>query len=81
MHTASFRVPIHAEHLKTNTNPCMTLSNVGSMLSIRHGCWGVTQKIRMIPLTQERVLNTFKYKVRAQRDCDSLRKLHKFQKV
>jgi hypothetical protein len=35
-------------------------------------CWGVTRKIRMTTLTQERVLSTFKYKVRAQRDCDSL---------
>jgi hypothetical protein len=26
----------------------------------------------MTALTQVRVLNTFKYKVRAQRDCDSL---------
>jgi hypothetical protein len=43
---------------------------------------GVTQKIRMIPLTRERerVLNTFKHKVRALRDCDSLSRLHKFQK-
>jgi hypothetical protein len=35
-------------------------------------CWGVTRKIRMATLTRVRVLNTFKYKVRAQRDCDSL---------
>jgi hypothetical protein len=35
-------------------------------------CWGVTRKIRMTTLTQVRVLNTFKYNVRAQRDCDSL---------
>jgi hypothetical protein len=33
---------------------------------------GVTRKIRMTTLTQVRVLNTFKFKVRAQRDCDSL---------
>jgi hypothetical protein len=33
------------------------------------------------PYTREKVLNTFKYKVRAQRDCDSLRRLHKFPKV
>jgi hypothetical protein len=36
------------------------------------GCWGFTRKIRMTTLTQVRVLNTFKFKVRAQRDCDSL---------
>jgi hypothetical protein len=35
-------------------------------------CWGVTRKIRMTTLTRVRVLNTFKFKVRAQRDCDSL---------
>jgi hypothetical protein len=35
-------------------------------------CWGVTRKIRMTTLTRVRVLNTFKYKVRAQIDCDSL---------
>jgi hypothetical protein len=35
----------------------------------------------MTALTQVRVLNTFTYKVRAQRDCDSLCELHKFQKV
>jgi hypothetical protein len=35
-------------------------------------CWGVTRKVRMTTLTQVRVLNTFKYNVRAQRDCDSL---------
>jgi hypothetical protein len=35
-------------------------------------CWGVTRKIRMTALIQVRVLDTFKYKVRAQRDCDSL---------
>jgi hypothetical protein len=35
-------------------------------------CWGVTRKIRMTALTRVRVLNTFKYKMRAQRDCDSL---------
>jgi predicted histidine transporter YuiF (NhaC family) len=33
---------------------------------------GVTRKIRMTALTQLRVLNTFKYNTRAQRDCDSL---------
>jgi hypothetical protein len=33
---------------------------------------GVTRKIRMTTLTRGRVLNTFKCKVRAQRDCDSL---------
>jgi speckle-type POZ protein len=33
---------------------------------------GVTRKIRMTTLTQVRVLNTFTYNVRAQRDCDSL---------
>jgi hypothetical protein len=37
-------------------------------------CWEVTRNIRMTVLTQVRVLNTFKYKVRAQRDCDSLYK-------
>jgi hypothetical protein len=42
---------------------------------------GVTRKIRMTTLTRERVQNTFKHKVRAQRDCDSLCKKHKFQKV
>jgi hypothetical protein len=36
------------------------------------GCWGVTRKIRMTTRTQVRVLNTFKYNVRAQRDCNSL---------
>jgi hypothetical protein len=41
---------------------------------------GVTQKIRMIPLTRERVLSTFTHKVRALRDCDSPNRLHKFQK-
>jgi hypothetical protein len=37
----------------------------------------------MIPLTRERerVLNTFKHKVRALRDCDSPSRLHKFQKI
>jgi hypothetical protein len=35
-------------------------------------CWGVTRKIRMTTLTRERVLITFKYKARAQRDCHSL---------
>jgi hypothetical protein len=35
-------------------------------------CWGATRKVRMTTLTQVRVLNTFKFKVRAQRDCDSL---------
>jgi hypothetical protein len=35
-------------------------------------CWGVTQKIRLTTLTQERVLSTFQYRVRAQRDCDFL---------
>jgi hypothetical protein len=43
--------------------------------------WGLPEKFRMTTLTREGVLNTFKYKVRAQRDCDSLCKLHKFQKV
>jgi hypothetical protein len=33
------------------------------------------------PNTRERILNTFKYKVRAQRDWDSHCKLHKFQRV
>jgi hypothetical protein len=33
------------------------------------------------PNTRERVLNTFKHKVRAPRDCDSLCRLHKFPKV
>jgi hypothetical protein len=32
------------------------------------------------PNTRERVLNTFKHKVRAQRDCGSLYRLHKFPK-
>jgi hypothetical protein len=41
---------------------------------------GVTRKIRMIHLTRERVLNTFKHKVRAPRDSDSRSWLHKFQK-
>jgi hypothetical protein len=31
-------------------------------------CWGITRKIRMTTLTRVRVLNTFKYKARAQRD-------------
>jgi hypothetical protein len=35
------------------------------------GIVGVTRKIRMTTQTRERVLNTFKYKVRVQRDCDS----------
>jgi hypothetical protein len=39
---------------------------------VARGCWGVTRKIRMTTLTRERVFNMFKYKVRAQRDCDSL---------
>jgi hypothetical protein len=51
------------ELIKTNMN----ISGVGG-----GECWGVTRKIRMTTPTQERVLNTFKYKVRAQRDCDSL---------
>jgi hypothetical protein len=34
------------------------------------GGGGVTRKIWIIPLTRERVLNTFKYKVRTLRDCD-----------
>jgi hypothetical protein len=44
---------------------------------------GITRKIRVMPLTRERerVLNTFKNKVRVQRDCDSLCRLHKFPKV
>jgi hypothetical protein len=42
---------------------------------------GVTRKIRMTTQTRERVLDTFKFKVRAQRDCDFLRESHKFQKV
>jgi hypothetical protein len=33
---------------------------------------GGTRKIRITTLTRVRVLNAFKYKVRAQRDCDSL---------
>jgi hypothetical protein len=33
------------------------------------------------PNARERVLGTFKHKVRAQRDCNSLRRLHKFPKV
>jgi diaminopimelate decarboxylase len=33
------------------------------------------------PNTRERVLNTFKYKVKALRDCDCLNRLHKFPKV
>jgi hypothetical protein len=43
---------------------------------------GVTRKIRMIPLTRERerVLNTFKHRVRALRDYSSPGRLHKFQK-
>jgi hypothetical protein len=36
------------------------------------GLLGVTRKIRMTTLTQVRVFNTFKFKVRAQRGCDSL---------
>jgi hypothetical protein len=32
------------------------------------------------PNTRERVLNTIKHNVRAQRDCDSLCRLHKLQK-
>jgi hypothetical protein len=35
-------------------------------------CWGVTRKVRMTAQTQERVLSTCKFKVGAQRDCDSL---------
>jgi hypothetical protein len=35
-------------------------------------CWGVTRKIRMTALTRVRVFDTFKFKVRAQRDRDSL---------
>jgi hypothetical protein len=30
---------------------------------------------------KERVLSTFKHKVRARRDCDPLRRLHKFPKI
>jgi hypothetical protein len=43
---------------------------------------GVTRKIRMSPGTCEReeVLSTFKHKVRAQRDCNPLSRLHEFQK-
>jgi hypothetical protein len=41
---------------------------------------GGTRKIRITTLTRVRVLNTFKHKVRAQRDCDSLCPQHKFQK-
>jgi monoamine oxidase len=37
-------------------------------------CWGVTRKIRMTTQTRVRGLNTFKLKVRAQRDYDSLSK-------
>jgi hypothetical protein len=33
---------------------------------------GVTRKIRITSQTRVRVLNSFKYKVRAQRECDSL---------
>jgi hypothetical protein len=46
-------------------------------------CWGVTRKIRMDPRTRvsQRVLSTFKHTVRMQRDCDSPRWLHKFQKI
>jgi hypothetical protein len=32
------------------------------------------------PNTRERVLGTFKHKVRVQRDCNSLCRMHKFQK-
>jgi hypothetical protein len=42
---------------------------------------GVIRKIRMIPLTRERVLNTFKHKVRALRDSDSPGRLHKFPNI
>jgi hypothetical protein len=33
------------------------------------------------PNTRVRVLNTINHNVRAQRDCDSLCRLHKFPKV
>jgi hypothetical protein len=48
------------------------------------GCWGGYPKNSDdSPNTRERerVLNTFKHRVRAQSDCDSLYRLHKFPKV
>jgi hypothetical protein len=47
-------------------------SNFESWMRRERRVLGVTRKIRMTTLTRVRVLNTFKYKVRAQIDCDSL---------
>jgi hypothetical protein len=38
----------------------------------RPPCWVVTRKIRITTQTRVKVLNTFRYKVRVQRDRDSL---------
>jgi hypothetical protein len=45
----------------------------GQLLAITSGqLLGGTRKIRNTTLTRVKVLNTFKHKVRAQRDCDPL---------
>jgi hypothetical protein len=44
-------------------------------------CWGVTRKIRMIPLTREREFLTHSSTKWEQRDCNSLCRLHKYPKV
>jgi hypothetical protein len=64
-----YRLPFTPPSLVCRIGPSATPAR-----PLQARCWGVTRKIRTTTLTRVRVLNAFKYKVRAQRDCDSLYK-------
>jgi hypothetical protein len=72
-HVGSAPLPdVRAIGINRSSNDEIHGTSLTSRKFNKGNCWGVTRKIRMTTLTRERVLNTFKYKVRAQRDCDSL---------
>jgi hypothetical protein len=64
------------------------LTGAAVAISFCRRCWGVTRKIRMVPLTRERererererVLSTFKHRIGTQGDNGSPSRWHKFQK-